>query len=86
MMSDPWRDVTGAVTGPAIGAFAVTPNNDGDLPNNIRAVTIGGGGTISYDFRGTTWTTGPLPAGTHVFRATRIRATGTTATQITGWV
>jgi len=33
-----------------------------------------------------TYTTGPLPVGTYPMLARRIRATGTTATGLTGWI
>lgn len=45
------------------------------------------GGTLSYiGLDGVTYTTAALPVGRHDMTATRIRATGTTATGITGWV
>jgi hypothetical protein len=71
----------------ALGALVVTPNNDTDLTFRIRAITIGGTpGTVSYiGWDGVTYTTDTLPAGTYIMFATRIRATGTTATAITGW-
>lgn len=74
------------VTGPAVGAYAVTPSNTVDLAAPIRALTLNVGGVVVYDWAGQTWTTGPLPAGTYPLWATRIRATGTTATGLTGWV
>ncbi|MFN3277944.1 MAG: hypothetical protein ACK41Y_06045 [Paracoccus hibiscisoli] len=53
----------------------------------IRAVTINAPGTISWvSWTGVTCSTGPLPAGTYTMAAMRIRATGTTASGITGWV
>lgn len=74
-------------TAPASKAFAVAPSNSTDLPDVIRAVTIGGGGTLSYlNLQGETCTTAELPAGTYPLFARRIRTSGTTATQITGWV
>jgi hypothetical protein len=86
-MSDPFASNAPGLTSPGIGAFAITPNNSTDLAQAIRAVTIGGdAGVIVYDWQGTTYTTGALPVGTYAMRATRIRATGTTATGLTGWV
>ena len=33
----------------ALGAYAITPNDDADLTDDIRAITIGGtAGTVSY--------------------------------------
>lgn len=76
---------SGTVTGPAIGAYAVTPGAAA-LPEPIRQVTIGGSGTITYissiDEQG--YTTGTLPAGTYPLFASHILAP-TTATDITGW-
>ena len=74
------------LTGPALGAFAVTPSDSTDLQSSIRAVTINGDGALSYVSGGLTYTTGVLPAGTYPLFADRIRATGTTATGITGWI
>lgn len=73
---------------PALGALAITPSDSADLSSPIRAVTIGTtGGTISFIGRdGTAFTTGPLPVGTYPLFATRIRATGTTAVGMTGWI
>ena len=74
------------INAPAIAAYAVTPSNTADLPEVIRQVTISGAGVIRYIGPcGGTFTTGVLPAGTYVMTASRILATGTTATGITGW-
>ena len=71
----------------ATGAFAVTPSDGADLALRIRAVTINVSGVISYvGWDGVTNTTATLPAGTYPLLAKRIRATGTTATAITGWI
>ena len=74
-------------TGPAMGAYAVTPSDTVDLPEAIRAVTIGtAAGTLSFvGLDGVTYTTGPLPIGTYPLFAARIRNTGTTAKGLTGW-
>ena len=53
----------------------------------MRAITIGTAGVLSYEWPlGTIHTTGALPAGTYVLWAARVRATGTTATGLTGWI
>jgi hypothetical protein len=86
-MSDQFRNYSSGLESPALGAFAVTPSDTVDLTTPVRAVTIGGEGTVSFIApNGTTYTTGVLPVGTYALRASRIRATGTTATVITGWV
>ena len=75
------------MTGPAIGAFAVTPSDSEDLTDAIRAITLNAGGTVSFvsSVDGNTYTTADLPAGNYPMFASRIRSTGTTATGITGW-
>lgn len=81
-------EITYHMSGPAIGAAVITPSNTADLPRQVRAITIGtAGGVIVYDGRdGVTYTTGPLPAGSYPLFARRVRATGTTATGLTGWM
>lgn len=76
------------ITGPALGALSVTPNDSTDLSQPIRSVTIGSPGTLSYvsSIDGQTYITASLPAGSYPLFASRIRATGTTATDITGWI
>lgn len=75
------------VTGPAYGAFAITPNDSTDLSDPIRQITINVSGTVSFvsSIDGQTYTTDTLPVGSYPLFARRIRATGTTATGITGW-
>lgn len=88
-MSDPFRSHMTGINGPALGAQAITPSDEADLPTPLRAVTLGStGGTLSFvsSRDGQTYTTGPLPLGTYPLFARRIRATGTTATGLTGWV
>ena len=76
-----------AINAPAVGAFPVVPSDTTDLPSAVRAVTLRGGGVLSFvGVDGATHTTGELPAGTFALMASRIRATGTTATGITGWI
>lgn len=72
---------------PARGSIAVTPSDTADLASRIRQVTISGEGTIAWvDWDGVQHVTATLPAGTYPMFARRIRATGTTATGITGWI
>lgn len=72
---------------PAAGGFAVTPDDNTDLSQPIRGITIGtSAGVVVYiNWDGVTCTTGSLPIGTYGLFATRILSTGTTATGITGW-
>jgi hypothetical protein len=87
-MSDPFKSERYSRDMPAIGGFAVTTHNTNDLPTPIRAVTINGGGTLSFisSIDGATYTTSVLPPGTYALHARRIRTTGTSATEITGWI
>lgn len=76
-----------STTDPALGSFAVTPNDGSDLTTNVRSITINGAGTVRWThWDGTVHNTNVLPVGAHPMMASRIHATGTTATQITGWV
>ncbi|MCE6950247.1 hypothetical protein LAZ40_06365 [Cereibacter sphaeroides] len=86
-MKEPFKNHNAGLTAPASGAMAITPSDANDLASAIRAVTLGGEGTLSFmGWDGQVHTTGPLPVGTYALLACRIRATGTTATNITGWV
>lgn len=79
--------MAGKANCPALWSFAITPNDDTDLTDYIRAITLNAGGTVAYhDWNGTARATADLPAGTHVLLARRILATGTSATGITGGV
>ena len=75
------------VESPAIAAYSVTPSDSVDLTQPIRQVTINGSGTISYvsSIDGNTYGTNTPPVGPYPMFAKRIRSTGTTATEITGW-
>lgn len=73
--------------GPATAAFKITPHNTTNLPKPIRVLTVGELGAVSYvGLDGVTYTTNPLPPGTYPMSAVRVRTTGTTAKQLTGWV
>lgn len=72
---------------PALGALPVIPSDTLPLAQRIRALTLNGPGTLSFvTWDGAVSTTGPLPSGTYALCATHVRATGTTATGITGWI
>lgn len=76
-----------SATGPALESFVITPSDSADLPTHIRAITLNAGGKLSWvSVHGATHTTAALPPGTYPLLASRIRATGTTATGLTGWV
>lgn len=85
-MKDTFKIYGSTLTGPAIAAYAITPDDGVDLVQAIRMVTLNAGGTLSYVGKdGATYATAALPAGSYPLFASRIRSTGTTATGITGW-
>lgn len=73
-------------TGPADDYFPVTPDDGTDLPVDTREIIIASGGTIVLTKLDGTDVTLTLPAGRFAFRVRRVKATGTTATGITGVV
>lgn len=81
--------VTGvAPTSPARYFSAVTPDNSNDLAYATRALWVGGAGNLSViDLDGNTVAFTGIPAGTLLpIRVARVRATGTTATNIVALV
>lgn len=73
--------------GPYTDGFAITPSDSTDLPHVTRAIYVGGAGPISILFRDnpTPVTFAAVPVGTVLMvRAARVRATGTTATNLIG--
>lgn len=72
-------------SGPAIKHYAITPDDDDDLPRRPRALFCTASGDIVIRDADATEVTYALVAGDLLpFRAVRILATGTTATVI-GW-
>lgn len=71
-------------SGPARNAAAVTPSDSGSLAFTSRALFIGGAGTIAVDLAGTgTNVSFTVGAGQVLaIQASRVYATGTTATGI----
>lgn len=68
---------------PADNAVAVTPNDSLDLPAApCRALYIGASGNVSVVIGGNTVTFAGVPSGVLPIRASRVRSTGTTATNI----
>ena len=87
-MADPFLNRTSGLESPATDAFSVSPNDAGDLPMVTRALYIGGGGDLSVVMKdGTTVTFSSLSSGAILpIRASRVRATDTTASDIVGLV
>lgn len=69
---------------PASMAAAVTPDNSNDLPTAAKRLWVGGTGNVALiTTGGSTVTYTSVPAGTYLqVRAARVKATGTTATNI----
>lgn len=67
--------------------FAITPNNDTDLAIIPRAIFIGGAGDIAIRDELDNDVTYTVQAGqVLIFRARRVLSTGTTASNIVGWL
>jgi len=88
MATDAFERYARGLTTPADDAFAITPSDGADLAQVVRALYIGGAGSISLVTRaGSTVAFTGLAAGTVLpVRAARVRATGTTATGLVGLV
>lgn len=87
MALNPFHFYSKSAIGPALSSFPITPADGADLATDIRAITLNAGGTLSWvSTDNTVQTTAALPPGTYPLLARRIRATGTTATGLTGWV
>ena len=88
MPKNPAFDRPQGVESPATGSIAINPDDNSDLATEIRAITIGGtAGTVRWtDWNGLVENTKILPQGTYAMLARRIWSTGTTATEITGWI
>ena len=73
--------------GPARHAFAITPSDTTDLTRMTRAVMASGAGTIAAIFEGDTSAVTIQVAANQMYawHVTRVKATGTTATGITGF-
>jgi seryl-tRNA synthetase len=88
MMQDRFENHAGALDGPATHAFSVTPHDSNELPETTRALYVGGAGTISLVLVSGAEVTLANVASSSIIplRATRIKATGTSATLIVGMV
>jgi hypothetical protein len=84
-MNDSFANSADQIIAPATRAVAVTPDDNAALPGVPKAIYAGSGGTIvmrgTRDASDTVWS--HIPAGSVLpFRATHVRATGTSATGI----
>lgn len=70
---------------PAVGAFAITPNDSTDLAITTRGIYVGVAGDLKVDMNGTAVTFVDLAAGIiHPIVTTRVYDTGTSAGSIIG--
>jgi hypothetical protein len=85
-MSEKYSDRAGSIVAPARHAFAATPSDVTDLSEETRAIYVGGSGDLSVVMvSGAEAMFAGVVAGTVLpVRAIRIKATGTTATQLLG--
>ncbi len=83
-MLDRFANVQPSLSGPALTAFAVTPDDGADLAEASRAIYVGSAGNLSVKMlSGEVVTFAGLAAGALLpVRVSRIRATGTTAGNI----
>lgn len=86
-MSDPFATTSPGLSGPAGHAFAVTPNDGADLAVVTRGLYVGTGGDLSLVLKGNVSAVsfvGVAGGSVLPLRVARVRATGTTATDIVG--
>ena len=81
---DRFENYANSLVSPACDGAEVAPSDGADLTQITRAIYVGEGGDLSLIFAsGTPVTLRAVPGGTVLpLRATRVRATGTTATAI----
>lgn len=85
-INDPFASFAGSLTAPASSGFDITPADGTDLPVLTRAVMIGSAGDLAVTFADGSEVVLPslAPGVVYALRLARVRATGTTATDIKG--
>lgn len=72
---------------PAVDLFTVTPDDTNDMPNVARGFWVGtGGNLVIVTTNGVTVTLKNVSGFVGGFRIARVKATGTTAADIVGYV
>lgn len=85
-MADNFKTHQTGLESPGQLHFSVSPNDNTDLAIRPRALRIGGAGNIAVvDAAGTEITYTVAAGEVLLFRAVRVKSTGTTATGIVGW-
>lgn len=84
---DTFANFGASLISPAEHATAITPNDDADLTYVTRALYVGGDGNVTGITAGgeTITVVGLLAGMLYPFRFVRIKATGTSATNLVGW-
>lgn len=87
-MSDKFQNYSSSLASPATDAFAITPNDSTDLTQVTRALYVGTAGNIVVVLKsGSEVTFSNVTSGSILpIRASRIKATGTTALNVLGLV
>lgn len=87
-MHDRYTTFARGLESPVIDGFAITPDDDADLPEMTRAIYVGAFGTLSVTLAsGATITLEGVASGTILpLRTCRVLATGTSASNIVGLV
>jgi len=82
-MANPFDTRSLGIAGPGLDYAPVTPDDDADLPDVAIALYVEGAGDVSFvSQKGETRTVGVSDFGWILCGVKRVRATGTTATQI----
>ncbi len=85
-MIDPFENYAASLEGPAEHHFAIAPSDTTDLVRRPRAIRIGGEGIVVLrDVAGVDVAYAVAAGEILPIRCVRVLATGTTATNITGW-
>ena len=87
-MTDRFENTSTGLSGPALDAFAITPDDNSDLSEVTRALYVGATGDIALVTKaGSTLTFTGLATGSLLpVRVQRVLSTGTTASNIVGLV
>ncbi|ODT76277.1 spike base protein, RCAP_Rcc01079 family [Devosia sp.] len=87
-MTDRYADYVSGLESPAQHGFAATPSNSADLPEVTRALYVGGAGAVAVILAsGAELSFAGVASGTILpLRVRRLKASGTTASNVVGLV
>ena len=84
-MADRFPNRAGGASAPAKHAFSIIPSDSSDLTQETRALYVGGAGDLAVVMASGQTVTFAVPAGSLLpVRVDRVKATGTTATDLLG--